>query len=214
MGLLLKKVVGNGATLAVWQIVEPVDFFMQRLELQAVEKFELGQLKGKRRIEWLASRYLVHEMLTTHSLEDRVPLLKDEFGKPHLIGTEYELSFSHSHEMVAAILANEPTGIDIQLLVPKIEVLAKKFMRDEELASLASESRIAHMHYYWGAKESLYKAHGRRQLDFRQHILIEPFDYQDIAKTKGKVIKDDELLNFDVYFEKMGDYVLVYGLSI
>ena len=183
---------------------------MQQLDLQPVELQELAKLKGRRRLEWLASRYLVHEMLLSVGYEDRVPVLKDEFGKPHIWGTSFHLSFSHSHELAAVILANAPTGIDIQKLVPKIGVLAHKFMRPEELDSLKPETRLPHLHFYWGAKESLYKAHGRRQLDFREHIFIQPFDYQPIVTTPGGIEKDGEEWVFDVFFEKMEDYVLVW----
>ncbi len=191
---------------------EPEAFFMQALDLQLVEQEELTKLKGRRRLEWLASRYLVHEMLLSSGYEDRVPVLKDEFGKPHIWGTPFHLSFSHSHELVAVILANAPTGIDIQRIVPKIEVLAHKFLSAEELGSLKPETRLEHLHFYWGAKEALYKAHGRRQLDFREHIFIQPFGYQPIGKTAGKIDKDERQWAFDVFFEKMEDYVLVWCL--
>ncbi|MBI5915235.1 MAG: 4'-phosphopantetheinyl transferase superfamily protein [Bacteroidetes bacterium] len=210
MGLWIKKDVGNGAFLALWQMEEDEVFFTENLDLQEVEQAELAPLKGRRRLEWLASRWLVHEMLLGHGYEDRVPVLKDEFGKPHLWGTPFHLSFSHSHEVVAVILAKKPTGIDIQRLVPKIEVLAHKFLRPEELASLQPATRLEHLHVYWGAKEALFKAHGRRQLDFRQHILMEPFDYQPVGSTTGRVCKDDFDARFDVFFEKMDEYVLVW----
>ncbi|MBK9012940.1 MAG: 4'-phosphopantetheinyl transferase superfamily protein [Saprospiraceae bacterium] len=209
---MLKKSVGDGAVIGIWRMEEPEAFFMQSLDLQVVEHEELAKIIGRRRLEWLASRYLVHEMLMSVGYEDRVPVLKDEFGKPHIWGTPFHLSFSHSHELVAVILANAPTGIDIQKLVPKIEVLAHKFLRPEELGSLQPETRLAHLHFYWGAKEALYKAHGRRQLDFREHIFIQPFDYQPIVTTSGRIEKDGDEWVFDVFFEKMEDYVLVWCL--
>lgn len=204
--------VGNGAVLGIWQVDEPVVFFIQSLDLQEVEEAELANLKGRRRLEWLASRYLVHEMLLSLGYEDRVPVLKDEFGKPHLWDTPFHLSFSHSHELVAVILAKELTGIDVQRIVPKIEVLAQKFLRVEELDSLKPETRLEHLHVYWGAKEALYKAHGRRELDFRGNIFIEPFDYQIVGQTTGKVEKDGEEWRFEVFYEKIGDYILVWCL--
>lgn len=210
MPLLVKKTLENGAVIGTWQMEEEEAFFLQKLDLHAVEAAELALLKGRRRLEWLASRYLVHELLLSMGYEDRVPVLKDEFGKPHLWGTPFHLSFSHSHNLVAVILANSPTGIDVQRLVPKIEVLAHKFMGPEELGSLQPTTRLEHLHYYWGAKEALYKAHGRKQLDFRGNIFIQPFDYQIIANTTGQVVKDDLVLDFKVYFEKMEEYVLVW----
>lgn len=210
MGLLLKKSLENETVIGIWQVGETEDFFLQNLDLQPVELAEFEKLKGRRRLEWLASRYLVHEMLLSLNYEDRVPVLKDEFGKPHIWGTPLHLSFSHSHEMVAVILAKKATGIDVQFIVPKIEMLAKRFMGAAELCSLQPETRLEHIHIYWGAKEALYKAHGRRELDFRSHIFIEPFDYQPIGLTTGKIVKDEEAWVFEVFYEKIGDYVLVW----
>ncbi len=210
MGLLLKKTLENETVICIWQVDEPADFFLQNLDLQSVEAEELAKLKGRRRLEWLASRYLVHDMLLSMGYEDRVPVLKDEFGKPHIWGNPFHLSFSHSHEMVAVILAKTATGIDVQFMVPKIEILAKRFMSTAELDSLRPESRLEHIHVYWGAKEALYKAHGRRELDFRSHIFIEPFDYQPVGRTTGKVDKDGELWSFEVFYEKIEGYILVW----
>jgi 4'-phosphopantetheinyl transferase len=210
MGLLIKKTLENGATIGIWQMEEDDFFFTQKLNLQPVELNELTPMKGRRRLEWLASRYLVHEMLLSKGLEDRVPVLKDEFGKPHIKDTPFHLSFSHSHELVAVILSNQPTGIDIQALVPKIERLAHKFMRKEELDSLKTETRLQHLHVYWGAKEALYKAHGRKELDFKQHIFIQPFDYQRAGRTMGKIEKDGQSWEFEVFFEQFYGYMMVW----
>ncbi|MCC6723496.1 MAG: 4'-phosphopantetheinyl transferase superfamily protein [Saprospiraceae bacterium] len=210
MGLLIKKTLENGSTIGIWRMEEVAWFFTQRLDLQEVELKELSPLKGRRQLEWLASRYLVHEMLLAKGMEDRIPVLKDEFGKPHLFGTPFHLSFSHSHELVAVILSEKPSGIDIQAMVPKIEVLAKKFMRPEEMQSLRPETRLQQLHFYWGAKEALYKAHGRKQLDFREHILIQPVDYQQAGKTTGIIEKAENTWQFEVFFEQFWDYMLVW----
>lgn len=210
MGLLVKKSLENGTVIGIWQMEEPADFFLQRLDLQAVEEAELAKLNGRRKLEWLASRYLVHEMLLGQGLADRVPVLKDEFGKPHLWSTPFQLSFSHSHEMVAVILAKQPVGIDIQRIVEKIDRLAAKFLGEAEMASLRTETRLEQLHFYWSAKEAVYKAHGRKQLDFRSHIFIQPFEYQTIGETTAQIMKDGNCFDYRVFYEKMNVYVLVW----
>ena len=75
-------------------------------------------------------------------------------------------------------------------------------MRKVESDSLDEGTRLEHLHYYWGAKEALYKCYGRRRLDFKEHILIEPFEYAENGKTTGTVIKDDfkllHVMSFDI----------------
>jgi len=69
---------------------------------------------------------------------------------------------------------------------------------------------LEHLHFYWGAKEAVYKAHGRKQLDFRSNIFIQPFDYQETGKTNAVISKDTERLEYELFYEKMSDYVLVW----
>jgi len=107
------------------------------------------------------------------------------------------MSLSHSNEVAAAILAPQSVGIDIQKLVAKIERIAHKYMCESEFESLGKHR----------------KAYGRRELDFRKHILIEPFDYQENGITTGRVVKGDFEANYQIYFEKIGEYILVYAIE-
>ena len=209
MPLLFTKEIAEQTHLALWKIVEGEHFFTEKMTLTETETERLAQIKGGRRLEWLAGRWLVHEM---SGAVERLICEADSYGKPHLTNSPLEMSLSHSNDMAAAILAPQSVGIDIQKLVAKIERIAHKYMREAEFESLG-EHRIEHLHIYWGAKEALYKAYGRRKLDFRQHILIKPFDYQENGTTTGRVVKDDFEANYRIYFEKMNEYMLVYAIE-
>lgn len=208
--LLYHKILANRGEVGIWKIEESEDFFRNRLDLEASEAAQLSKIKGGKRVEWLASRYLLHKM---SGRVKRGAFLKDEFGKPHLEDSDFEVSISHSNGMAAVIAAPMSIGVDIQKLVAKIERIAHKYMRDEEMESLKTTTRIEHLHVYWGAKEALYKAYGRKALDFRKHILVEPFDY-DLSKGQGRgqVKKGDFQANFNLYYEKIEDYILVYAI--
>ena len=192
----------DGGQLGIWKIEEPERFFTERLVLAEVEQAELAPLRGRRRLEWLASRYLIHDLLSDEPEWDRIPLRKDGFGKPHLYGSPLHLSFSHTHEWVAVIVSEVPVGIDIQVFVERIGRLKGKFMRAGELASLVEKTELEHLHFYWGAKEALYKAYGRRELDWREHILVKPFDYQKVTASFGQVCKGDFCQNYELVFER------------
>lgn len=201
----------NGHQWAIWKIAEDEKYFQEKLILHDSEKEELANIKGRRRLEWLASRYLVHLIVSDEPDWDRIPMLKDEFGKPHLNDHELYVSFSHSFDYVAVILGRMTVGIDIQKFVPKITALEKRFMHASERDSLAPNTRLEHMHIYWGAKEALYKCYGRRKLDFRENILIKPFEYGEVGKTSGIVSKDDFFQEYELFFEKWDSYFLVYA---
>ena len=202
MPLWEERHLSDGSQLGIWKIEEPEQFFFDRLSLAQVEQAELAPLRGRRRIEWLASRYLIHDLLSDEPEWDRIPLQKDEFGKPHHYGSPLELSFSHTHEWVAVIISERPVGIDIQVFVEKIGRLKSKFLRPSELDSLRPESDLEHLHFYWAAKEALYKAYGRRELDWKEHILVEPFDFEPDTKSTGQICKGDLCQNYELIFEK------------
>jgi len=184
---------------------------MEQLKLTPKEEKLLSKTKGHRRLEWLASRWLLHTM---SGREIRGACLKDEFGKPYLENSFYDISISHSRQLVSVMAAPQAVGIDIQKLVGKIESIAHKFLRPEEMESLSKSERLEHLHVYWGAKEALYKAYGRKQLDFKQHISIEPFEYNlRTGKCFGTVQKDDYFAEFELRYEQIGDYILVYGIE-
>jgi 4'-phosphopantetheinyl transferase len=218
MALIAQKRLADGVELGIWEIAEPEAYFLSQLRLHSEEQQELGRIKGRRRVEWLASRYLVHLMLVDlgqAGIEDRIPVIKDEFGKPHLHGSGYYLSFSHSHSRVAVILAPVLTGIDIQAFVPKIHVIEHRLLSWKEAASIQDDTRLVHLHIYWGAKESLYKAYGRKALDFREHLLVGPFDFlPESGRMHGRVEKDDFCRDFELHYEVDGDYFLVWCLEV
>ncbi len=209
MALIFHRKLDLQAELGLWHIEESEAYFMERLSLSGVEAEFVQQIKGRRRLEWLAGRWLLHLM---SGREERGACLKDEFGKPYLENSLFDISISHSREMTAVMAAPQAVGVDIQVLVSKIERLAHKYMRPEELESLVPATRLEHLHIYWGAKEALYKAYGRRQLDFRAHIHIEPFAFDlAVGHCRGQVLKEDYQESFDIYYEQLNDYILVYA---
>ena len=199
-------------TLALWHLTEEEDFFTRQMKLYAIEREELTYLKGHRRIEMLAARWLLHEVMGGG--EERIPCLKDEHGKPFLKDFNGFISLSHSKDWIAVQVADKPVGVDIQHITPKIARIMTKFMRQDEIACLDKTHYLEHIHVFWGAKEALYKAYGKKELDFRGHIYMEPFDY-DLGNgtCRGTVRKDDFQAAYSLKYEKMGEYMLVYGIE-
>jgi 4'-phosphopantetheinyl transferase len=211
MPVILHEIPAPELQIGLWQIEEQEAWFAEGLQLAPEETSQLASIKGHRRVEWLAARQLVHQMLGS---PQREALHKDAYGKPYLSQARYHLSISHSKAMAAAALADRPVGIDIQALVPKIEGLASKYMRAEELESLEPATRLEHIHAYWGAKEALYKAYGQRGLDFCGHIHVTPFSYQVSGGTfEAKIIKDGYLGLFFGRYALAQGYMLVHALE-
>lgn len=212
MGLIKQEKLATEGEIGLWKIEEEESFFLEALHLLPEEREQLDLIKGqRRRIEWLAARLLVHKM---SGRKERGAFIKDEFGKPHLANSPFQISISHSEGMAAAVASPQAVGIDIQTFVPKIERLARKFMRQQELDSLQATTRLEQLHIYWGGKEALYKAYGRRKLDFCTHILMEPFEqFGKKGTLSGQIVTDEVEMNFQLFYEVFNDYFLVYAVE-
>ena len=195
------------ATFAVWQIEEEEAFFQENLVLSAAESRELQLLKGRRRHEWLAVRWLLH-YVSGHAL--RLPLAKDAFSKPFFSDSATQTcSLSHSQSLVGALLAEQggaAVGCDLQVLVEKMPRLAPKFLNLREMEFVLDHpfpEQFVLFHLFWTAKESLYKAYGIKELDFRAHLQVEPFVWNGRETiTTGRITKPGYDQNFRLWMEK------------
>jgi len=199
-------------TQAIWRIEESEAWFLEQLQLNDAECVQLEEIKGWRRTEWLAVRHLVATMLPDH---ERPVLVKDEYGKPFLHNSSLHVSISHSHHLAAAMLSKQVIGIDIQKIVAKIERLAPRFLSENELAFIHPGAyRIEHLHVCWCAKEALYKAYGKREVDFCEHLWLDPFVYTPEGGIfQGRVVKGDYNERFDLRYSMVEDCMLVTGIT-
>lgn len=213
MPLLFHECIDPGIELGVWEINEDESWFLNELLLYPGELRQLSLIKGPKRLEWLGVRHLVHEM---SGRIKRGAFLKDEFGKPYLEHSDHHVSISHSEGMAAAVASLVNNGVDIQKIVGKLEAVARRVMNPEELACINPDTYLEHLHVLWGAKECLYKAYGRKQLDFRKHIMIDPFAYKKEGGTcNGRVRKDDLEMRFSIVYRiEKEAYMLVYALQV
>ncbi len=190
----------------IWQITEPDEYFLERLELTPAEEAELKPLKARRRTEWLASRLLIKNMLPGSQLE----CLKDRHGKPTLQVDPHFISISHSHDLVAVIVSRYVVGLDIQFLVEKITRIAHRVVSETELEHCDEDNYIKWLHVEWGAKEAMYKAYGLRSIDFRKQMILDPFTVREEGNVMGHMPLETHELVFDLYYEFIEDLCVVY----
>ncbi|MEZ4926192.1 MAG: 4'-phosphopantetheinyl transferase superfamily protein [Saprospiraceae bacterium] len=218
MALLNTIIPFPGMTFSLWHIAEPESYFEGQLPLSEEEAIELARLNELRRLEWLASRWLLHK---TTGVDQRLPLSKNAFSKPFFLDQpDLYCSLSHSHGFVGALTASENCGCDIQVLVDKMPAIASKFIREDEFDAIAGfpdSFRFELYHLFWTAKESLYKAYGLKALDFRKHIRIRELMWDGNTGTAiGRIEKDNFWHNYQLKFgkeEKEKD-VLVWAVCL
>ena len=201
--------------MALWHITESEAFFLEKLPLTDADRTDLNARKGRRRLEWLAGKYLVQLLI-----DFKFKIIKDAFGKPHLKGSDLHISISHSSAYAAAIVSPNPVGIDIQEVTPRLDRIAWRVMNDSKLKQLDPIHRLDHLHTYWCAKEALYKAYGWRELDFRKNIVIDPFIFPEKGLEKGEfwpvtegvILREAFEKKFTIYLGKIDNCILVYAL--
>lgn len=161
----------------IWHILENDHFFIEKLLPQFREKRNWEDMRPKRKSEWLASRYLLQLGLPSGlRVKD---LTKDEYGCPYLPKEKIFCGISHTENYTAVVLSKNRVGCDIERFKPKIKRIAPKFLTDNQLEWVQGDKELAKMHLIWGIKESAFKTWGKRNIDWKRDILIDPIKSVD-----------------------------------
>ncbi len=209
MALVYQKEIQDSATLAIWKIEESAEVLVAKLQLDEQEQayFEsLGQ--HMRQLHWLATRVLLRTLLQT---EHYIDCKADAHGKPYLVNFPHHISLSHSYDYAAVMISEtRAVGIDIELIKPKIEALAPKFLTDTERSFIDPDHAVAHLYSCWAAKEAVYKLQGKSGISFKEHIHLQPFAYAENGTLRALLQSKEDTATLDVAFERFGSYVLAY----
>lgn len=203
-------------TVLVWKIEE---------ELTVLETIFLNQ-NSIIRVENMKSEIHKKGFLSVRHLLKVLNYSDDDLfytndGKPHLKDGK-RISITHSFNYSAIIISDQVIGIDMEKNRDKIVWISDKFIGKErdylnfDLGTKDTEINstllIRKLTVIWGAKESLYKIHPDGGLLFKHHLPIEKFKLTD-KKTRGWIKKDSFYEVYDIYFEQIDDFTLVYALN-
>jgi len=179
---------------------------MDEAHLHQDEIAIIRDLSPRKRSEWLASRELLFQIAR---LPARVQCLYDEFGKPYLPGIDKHISVSHSGLWCAAMISEQPCGVDIQVYSDTVQRIADRFLTESDLmhAQKAADP-LRYLHLLWGAKECVYKAYGKRKLGFREHIFIPSID-TETGRGLGEILFEGIHLSYDIYFKMLPEVAWV-----
>jgi 4'-phosphopantetheinyl transferase len=211
MPLIFNREVDNTTRVGLWRIDETWVELKEQLVLDPSEEIRFASFKSEiRRKQWLSYRILLKRMLSPD-----VPVLEyDTYGKPCLKNSGVHLSIAHSGEYSAVITSRTtPVGIDIERLKDRIFRIRDRFLSPEEDSSICEPNLLEKLYVAWGAKEALYKIHGKPEVGFRGDIIIDAFDY--LCSAKGQCTAGMKtpggFENYDIFYERISDYMLVYA---
>jgi len=189
MGIILLKKEKN-QSLGIWKISESIN------ELNALTKgVKLDQIKSqKRKLEILAVRVLLEKMCGNVKLE------YNKYGAP-ILDNNKNISISHSKQLVAIIVSEFKSAIDIEIISKRILKIKDKFIStNDNINDSQKDLTIA-----WSTKECIFKWHQKGNLNFKDDISIKSIDHP----TKTIVVSFDKNL-FILNFLKINNHILVY----
>ena len=191
MGLILKKQDKN-SLISIWEINESLDEIKSHFKNQELHNFK----SRKRQLEFLCTRLLLKEINPELKIE------YNKFGAPELNNHNY-VSISHTNKLSCAIISNDKTGIDIELISGKAFKIRNRFLSKKDNVELNNkEVTLA-----WSAKECMFKWFQKGDINFKKDIEIRSIKYapkQEIDvkfRDSSYVLKFMEIQNhFLVYF--------------
>jgi 4'-phosphopantetheinyl transferase len=208
MPLFEHKNIGKNSRLGLWKIAEPADQLLSQLRPELLNSS--GSDKDKTNLHWLSSRLLLQSMLQPFP----PGLYKDDFGKPCLTDPSWKISISHSGRYSGILISEDrENGIDIERVSDRILKVAHKFVNDKENAFIRKGDEIKMMHLLWSAKESLYKLYGRKELDFRRNLHVEPFTLEEEGSFEAVISVEGYMQELEVFYEFLDEYVLTWVVA-
>lgn len=204
---LEKIVLESSRAWALWRITE--DEASLAAKVSPLEQISDTITNPNKRLEWLAGRVLVKEVLGSLGLNFQ-GITKDEYGKPFPNGYDYHLSLSHSYPFVATLIDKmESVGIDLEQPKEKLLRIAPRIFHPEELRD-AGWNLTKHC-IYWCAKETLVKVHGQKNLVFAKNLIIDPFQLENEGNIRGKIIVGDVERVIPLHYIVYPNFVVVFN---
>ena len=209
MPVVFNKHIDKDTILAVWKIEESEELLLAGLQLKQHELDYLSSLNnGKRLLHWLSTRLLLRTMLNT---ADYIDCRIDEHGKPYLVNSNIQISLSHSYDYAAVMIGEKSVGVDIEQVKTKIQRIQQKFLSFEELELPYVRDNIKGLYACWCAKEAVYKWYGKKGLELKKHIHVQPFELGNEGSMDVNVDLPKGTQKLTVYyFNTIEGYMLGY----
>ncbi len=193
--------------LGVWEIDEEYEQLHEKVLLDPAEEQRLASFRNPaRKLEYLSVRVLLQQMAGPSAR-----IVYDRTNKPYLQDNQYNISISHSGKLTSVLLSRKKkVGIDMEQMTHRISRIARYFIHPDEKITEDESKKRYHLYIHWCAKEALYKICDKNALNFRKHMVIEPFEPVVEGTIRGTVDNGRIKEAFDLHYRRMKDYVMVW----
>ena len=191
----------DNTVVGIWKITESIDDLSSQVVLSSKSKKLLKNRKASiHKLQFLSIRAILLEFGYSDkdlSYINNSPILNN--GK--------KISISHSNLFSCVIISDFKVGIDVQEFNNKINTIAKKFIGYEALYIKDNDTQI--MSIIWNIKESIYKIAKIIGLDYKNHLLVIPFNINDDF-TYSWLIYKKRKERYISYFFTIENYSFAY----
>lgn len=194
----------------IWKIEESVEQLLEYLPNRAYYEQELQKFTAPhRKLEWLSVRALLYTLSGEHK-----EVCYEPSGKPYLADRTSFLSISHTKGYVAVILsASAEVGIDIEQYSQRVHKVAHKYMREDEEVVPYDGDDTWSLLLHWSAKEVLFKSMNTAEVDFREHLQIEPFVPNVEGTFRAREYRTEKQQSFLIHYFIHPDFVLTWQIE-
>ena len=192
----------------VWRLTEDIEQLKAFYDCDNIDQLNSFKL-DKRKKEFICSRISLTKLFSKC-----INIEYDEFRKPYIKGSSWEISISHSGEYIAVARSNYKLGIDIEKITEKLNRTKHKFSSEKELSNINNENNLLTLGIHWSAKESVYKLVGNENLIFDTDMQIDKFTQVDNGEIRLRLNCKQYNIDLDVKYKKIGDYILTYCTKI
>lgn len=191
----------------IWKMDESVEELLALLPIRELYEVGLERFTAlHRKLEWLSVRVLLYQLLGK-----TVEIAYEPTGKPYLADHSHFISISHTKGYVAVILSTvSEVGIDIEQYGSRIHKVAHKFMREDEVATPYNDDSTWSLLLHWSAKEVMFKCMNAAEVDFREHLRIEPFRLQEQGVLTAHEYRTEQRQHFQISYLLDPDFVLTW----
>lgn len=134
-------------------------------------------------------------------------LEKDKFGKPFLSPRNTEINYSHTKDLLFwGEHPNTPIGVDIEYIRPKIGAIFSKFVNAIELDQIQKDD-LKMLTKIWSAKESIFKAYGAKEVDFKRDITLLDIGNNLDSTIQARFHKNHEI-DLEVSCKWIDDFIM------
>jgi phosphopantetheinyl transferase len=183
---------------AVAEICTTVEILYRPIQSHLSE-MELLYYKGlkseKRKSEWLGIRSLLLKMTGKYH-----EIRYTEQSQPY-IENDFYISITHCKHIIGIILSSRiQTGIDLEIISPRILTISHKFISEEELVDFGESERLKKIYINWCGKETLYKIKQIGGFDFKTDFRITTDHIQTAGKTDAIISINDTIERFELCY--------------